>query len=172
VAGPLFVPFGGHDCITVPDDHISRSMSHDTGVVVTVARFADNDWRPIPKDHIFIPEGFTLWTLVLDADDGETMFGFTHVLKDARLNIQVKPHEKFIKVGDSGLEPFTQRGQNPAHIHLAIMIDRTQFGRWQGGVGNIRVFDWLTSMGFKIRNEGSVPSPQQYMQGFVNSKPY
>lgn len=116
--------------------------------------------------------GTALYTIILDSDDGETMFAFTHVLKEAKLDVHVEKHEKFFKLGDSGLEPFTARGQNPAHIHLAIMKDRNQFGRWQGGRGNVAVLQWLLAAGFKVRVESSVPSPQMYMQGYRNTKPY
>lgn len=116
--------------------------------------------------------GTALYTVILDSDDGETMFAFTHVLKQARLNTHVEKYEKFFQVGDSGLEPFTERGQNPAHIHLAIMRDRSQFGRWQGGRGNVRVWDWLRQNNFMIRDEGWVPSPQWYMDGNKNIRPY
>lgn len=178
MAGPLFVESLGHDCIEIPAagqtqiNTLKVEDTNDTTIDIKLCRFGDGDWRIQPAGSVFIPTGYTLYTLILDSDDGETMFAFTHVLKDALLNVHVEPHQKFVKVGDSGLEPFTMNGQNPAHIHLAIMKDRQQYGRWTGGMGNIRPWDWLIANGFMIRNEGSVPSPNQYIQGYVNSKPY
>ena len=158
VMGPLFLPAAGHDCcLPLPG---------------WTVEFAPNDFKEVPEGYVFLPEGTALYTLILDADDGETMFSFTHVLKEARLDVDVAAFEKFGKVGDSGLEEFTRRGQRPAHTHLAILKDRSQWGRWTGGVGNIRPWDWLAANGFSVRNEGSVPSPMMYMQGYRNTKPY
>lgn len=175
MAGPLFVKAGGHDCFTpsldMPDLQYFQAKSTD-GLIIKMCQFAPGDSRPLPAGHIFLPQGYSLYTLILDSDDGETMFGFTHVLREARLDVQVAKFEKFVSVGDSGLEPFTQRGQRPAHIHFAIMKDRSQFGRWQGGQGNIKPWGWLHQNGFAIREMSSVPSPQMYMQGYVNSQPY
>jgi thermitase len=166
MVGPLFLPWEGHDCIT------PRDVVQPTTTGGYMVEWAPDDWRELPPGHVFVPAGTTLWTVILDSDDGETMFAWTHSLRDARLNVQVRPHEPFRKVGDSGLERFTQKGQNPTHDHLAIMRDRGQFGRWQGGAGNIRPWDWLQANGFSVRNKGSVPSPHQYLGGFVNREPY
>lgn len=177
-AGPLFINTLGHDCISVPSEgHVSQirldaCRGEHPALEIKVCRFGHNDWRPLPAGHVFIPEGYTLWTLILDADDGQTMFAFTHVLKDALLNVHVEPHQKFVKIGDSGLEPFTARNQNPAHIHLAIKVDRNDFGRWQGGMGNVRPWYWLKENGFTVREVARVPSPNDYMNGYINREPY
>jgi hypothetical protein len=176
MAGPLFLPMGGHDCFT-PEEEIQRQtfpmrQGNDGSIIVAMCKFGPMDYRPLPKDHIFLPDGYSLYTLILDSDDGETMFGFTHVLREARLDVQVKKFEKFVKVGDSGLEPFTQRGQRAAHVHLAIMKDSSQFGRWQGGKGNIKPWVWLFANGFRIRQVARVPSPNDYMNGYMNLEPY
>lgn len=175
MAGPLFVPMGGHDCVSVNESVAVReykALNDPNGLIIKMCQFGEEDWRPLPKNHIFLPEGYALYTLILDADDGQTMFAFTHVLREARLDVDVLPNEPFVRLGDSALEPFTQRGQNPAHIHFAIMIDRNQFGRWQGGQGNVKPWNWLQANGFQIRQESSVPSPQMYLQGYVNNRPY
>jgi hypothetical protein len=174
-AGPLFLPAEGHDCFTpgleiIAPEHFA--VQDNDGVLLKMCHFGEEDWRPLPKDHVFIPQGYSLYTCILDCDDGQTMIGLTHVLREAKLDVDVKPHEPFFKVGDSGLEPFTQRGQNPCHIHFAVMVDPAQFKRWQGGKGNIKPWYWLQSKGFQIREEATVPSPQMYVNGYVNNKPY
>jgi hypothetical protein len=164
----------GHDCLTPPyvDTKIKTQEVDDVQTVIRLCKFSEDDWRPLPANHIFLPTGYTLYTMILDADDGETMFAFTHVLREAKLDVHVEKFEKFVKVGDSGLEPFTQRGQNPAHIHLAIMKDRNQFGRWQGGMGNVRPWYWLKDNGFQLRQMARVPSPNDYMGGYMNREGY
>lgn len=166
MVGPLFVPAGGHDCFNDP------SIYRPTQSGCLEVEWAPDDWREVPEGHIFLPANSTLWTLVLDLAGGQEMVSFTHVLKEAKVGATVARFEPFVKVGDSGLEMFTARGQNAAHVHFAAMIGGQQYGVWQGGMGNTPAWEYLLAKGFTIRQKATVPSPQDYINGYVNREPY
>lgn len=160
--GPLFLPAECCDCPVQPVSAI--------GARGPTVEWAPRDWRVVPEGHVFLPAGDQMHTVVLDCDDGETMVAFTHV--EHPVERQVQAYEPFALVGVSGLTLFEQRGQNPAHVHLAIRIDRAQFGKWDGMVGGGPAYDYITQQGFQVRLKARVPSPQDYLNGYRNTEPY